>query len=171
MADRKKQKRPFPNLPEGLKQLEQAILSSVDPERMLVKLLNIVRSNSESKITEAIHGESTWRDIELGHFKTLVESVNDWIWEVDTFGLYTYVSPRIKDLLGYEPSEVLGKTPFDFMPDEEAERVRRVFAEIARNRHPFYALENINRTRNGDLIVLETSGVPYFDSQGRFLGY
>ncbi|MBW2477446.1 MAG: PAS domain S-box protein, partial [Deltaproteobacteria bacterium] len=163
--------RPFPNLLEGLKQLEQAILSSVDPERMLVKLLNIVRSNSESKLTEAIQGESTWREIELGHFKTLVESVNDWIWEVDTFGLYTYVSPRIKDLLGYEPSEVLGKTPFDFMPDEEAERVRKVFAEIARNRHPFYALENINRTRNGDLIVLETSGVPYFDSQGRFLGY
>jgi len=40
-----------------------------------------------------------------------VETLNDWIWEIDQNGIYTYVSPRVRDLLGFEPDEVLGKTP------------------------------------------------------------
>ena len=29
---------------------------------------------------------------------------------------YIFVSGRVKEILGYEPSKILGKTPFDFMP-------------------------------------------------------
>ena len=48
-------------------------------------------------------------------FRSLVETTNDWVWEVDEHGVYTYASPRVFDILGYMPSEVTGKTPFDFM--------------------------------------------------------
>ena len=60
-------------------------------------------------------------------FKNLVEASSDWVWEVDEHAVYTYASPKVRDILGYEPEEVLGKTPFDFMPPEEAERVFRYF--------------------------------------------
>ena len=56
-------------------------------------------------------------------FRSLVETTSDWIWELDLNGIYTYVSQKVKDLLGYTPDEVLGKTPFDLMLSEEAERV------------------------------------------------
>ena len=56
-------------------------------------------------------------------FQDLVETVYDWVWEVDQNGVYTYASPRVRDLLGYEPVEVIGKTPLDFMPEREKERV------------------------------------------------
>jgi len=46
-------------------------------------------------------------------FRALTESTSDWVWEVDVDGVYTYASPKVKDLLGYEPEEVIGKTPFD----------------------------------------------------------
>ena len=52
-------------------------------------------------------------------FRGLVESTSDWIWQVDQNAVYTYVSPKVKDILGYEPEEVLGKTPFDLMPKED----------------------------------------------------
>lgn len=56
-------------------------------------------------------------------FRSLVEVTSDWIWEVDANATYTYASPNVKNFLGYEPREVIGKTPFDFMPSEEANRV------------------------------------------------
>ncbi|MBE0596950.1 MAG: PAS domain S-box protein [Desulfuromonadales bacterium] len=108
---------------------------------------------------------------EIGRFKDLVETINDWVWEVDATGVYSYVSPRIRDLLGYEPEEVLGKTPFDFMPEEEKEKVRAIFRQIVENRQPFHALENTNRHKDGRLVTLETSGVPVFDQQGGLVGY
>lgn len=108
---------------------------------------------------------------ELGRFKNLVETINDWVWEVDETGVYFYASPRIRDLLGYEPEEVVGKTPFDFMPEEEGARVKEVFRKILKTRQSFHALENTNRHKDGRLVVLETSGVPIFDQEGRLLGY
>jgi diguanylate cyclase (GGDEF)-like protein/PAS domain S-box-containing protein len=104
-------------------------------------------------------------------FRNLVEATSDWVWEVDAQGIYTYASPRIKDILGYEISEVVGKTPFDLMPPDEAKRVFEIFSSIAAQRKPFTSLENINRHKDSHLVVLETSGVPIFDDDGAFLGY
>ncbi|MBS1113663.1 MAG: diguanylate cyclase/phosphodiesterase with sensor(s), partial [Nitrospirae bacterium] len=39
-------------------------------------------------------------------FRALTENTSDWIWEVDQSLVFTYTSPRVKDLLGYEPNEV-----------------------------------------------------------------
>jgi PAS domain S-box-containing protein len=105
------------------------------------------------------------------HFRELVEATSDWLWEIDENFAYTYASPRARRLLGYEPDELLGRTPLDLMPPEEARRVGEIFAPIVAERRPFASLENTNRHRDGHLVVLETSGVPLFDAAGRFCGY
>ncbi len=104
-------------------------------------------------------------------YRALVEQTSDWLWEVDADAVYVYSNPRIRDLLGYEPDEILGKTPFDLMPPEEAERVMALFGPIAEAREPFDRLENTNLHRDGRPVVLETSGVPIFDEGGAFRGY
>ncbi len=131
------------------------------PQRVVVAHENITaRQLAEEALR---HGEERYRN--------LVEITSDWIWQVDENGVYSYVSPRIQELLGYTPEEVLGKTPFDLMPPAEAKRVGRVFRRIAARRRPFAALENTNRHKDGHLVVLETSGVPILDSHGRLRGY
>jgi len=104
-------------------------------------------------------------------FQDLIERTSDWIWEVDEEGRYTYASPRIRDLLGYEPEEVLHKTPFDLMRPEEAKRTREIFATVIARRGPLNSFENANLHKDGRLVVLETSGLPFFDSAGKFRGY
>ena len=104
-------------------------------------------------------------------YRSLVETSSDWLWEVDAKGRYTYVSSRVREILGYEPEEVVGRAPFDLMSEEEARRVRAICAEIQATRRPFALLENVNQHRDGRLVVLETSGVPVFDSNGEFTGY
>jgi PAS domain S-box-containing protein len=104
-------------------------------------------------------------------FRGLVEATSDWIWEVDENAVYTYVSPRLYDILGYKPEEVLGKTPFDLMPPQEAERVSDIFASIAATQKPFSKIENTNIHKDGHHVMLETSGAPVFDVNGTFRGY
>ncbi|MFX1558705.1 MAG: PAS domain S-box protein [Promethearchaeota archaeon] len=104
-------------------------------------------------------------------FRTLVEMASDWIWEVDVNSVFTYVSPKVRDILGYEPEEVIGKTPFDLMPLDEAKRVKNIFQTIVESDRSFKILDNTNLHKNGSLVVLETSGVPIFDENGQFLGY
>jgi len=104
-------------------------------------------------------------------YRALVETVSDWVWEIDENNVYTFVSPQIRDLLGYEPGEILGRTPFDLMPPGEALRVKEIFGPYAARREPFPTIENANLHKDGHLVVLETSGAPFFDANGRFLGY
>jgi PAS domain S-box-containing protein len=104
-------------------------------------------------------------------FRSLVETTSDWLWEVDANSVYTYTSPKIKDILGYEPEEIIGKTPFDLMPSDEAERVSKLFQAPIESKKPLTWLENTNLHKDGRLIVLETSGVPIFNENGVFLGY
>ncbi len=108
---------------------------------------------------------------EKKHLRELLENSPDWIWEVDANGVYTYTSQSIEQILGYRREEVVGKTPFEFMPPEEAERVGTLFAEIVAERRSFQYLENVNLHRDGHRIVLETSGMPRFDADGSFIGY
>ncbi|NQT32288.1 MAG: PAS domain S-box protein [Candidatus Omnitrophica bacterium] len=104
-------------------------------------------------------------------FKDLTEATTDWIWEVDKDGKYTYVSPKVEDLLGYTSGEVLGKSPFDFMPKGEQKKIRDIFIEKVTQKEPFYQLENENIHKDGHSVILETNGIPVFDEKGNVKGY
>ena len=121
-------------------------------------------------VTERVQAEEALRESEK-RFRNLVETTTDWIWEIDEHGIYTYASPRILDTLGYEPAEIIGKTPSDLMPPDEAQRVTDIFLPIRAARSPFSNLENINRHKDGHLVALETSGIPLVDKDGKFCGY
>ena len=121
-------------------------------------------------LTDRKQAEEALRASEA-RFRMLVEATTDWMWEIDEQGRYTYCSPKIRDLLGYEPAEALGKTPFDFMPEEEARRVAGLFGPIAAARQPFVGIENTNRHKDGRLVVLECRGVPIIDANGALRGY
>lgn len=105
------------------------------------------------------------------HYRTLVEVASDWVWEVDGDGMYTYVSPRCRTLLGYEPNELIGKSPFDLMPPEEADRCRVHYAAIVQTRSQLTDFENINLHRDGHQVVLESCAVPIINERGELAGY
>jgi len=160
------------------------VLTGLDDETLAVKAVRegaqdyLVKGQVDGNLLErsmryAI--ERKWAEEALRRseqkFKDLTETTTDWMWEVDAQGVYTYASPKIKELLGYEVSEVLGKIPFDLMPNEEAEKIGKFFNEKVINKESFYGLENVNRHKDGHLVVVETSGIPIFDERGQLKGY
>ena len=108
---------------------------------------------------------------ENDRFRMMVEHSQDWFWEFDENANFTYVSPRIRDLLGYEPEELIGLNAFELMTEDEAERVHRHFDPIVKKYLPFKNLININRHKDGHEVLIESSGTPIFDKEGQFRGY
>jgi PAS domain S-box-containing protein len=120
---------------------------------------------SDRKQTEEVLRESEQR------FRDIASASSDWIWELDHHGVYTFASGNVKDVLGYEPAELLGRTPFDLMPPDEAARAQREFEAVLDRRIPFRDFENDNLHKDGTLRHLITSGVPILNAQGSLLGY
>ena len=103
-------------------------------------------------------------------FQTLIESIDDWLWEIDSEGVYTYSSPQVFQILGYTPDEVIGKRPLDFMTPQCASLVRHEFYEVLKSQTLFRLVETDHLHKDGRLVNIETSGKPIFDQHGRFVG-
>ena len=124
---------------------------------------DLERSKTEQKNKKLGISEARFRDIAM--------SSGDWIWEVNQNYRYTYCSEKVTEILGYTPSEMISKTIFDFMPEDEVEKVREELQQIMCERKAFKGLEIRNLTKTGQRICVLTSGVPVIDDQGELIGY
>ncbi len=129
-----------------------------------VAILGIMRDITERKDAKKTLEESEEK------FRGLIESSNDWVWEADAEGIYSYASPQVYKILGYKPEEVVGKSFLSFLLPEEKKIHERFMEEIA-TRNPLISLESTNLHKAGQKIVLETNGQASFDKAGNFSGY
>ncbi len=104
-------------------------------------------------------------------FRSLVETTSDWVWEISHEGVFVYSSPKVMDIIGYKPEEVIQKSQFDFMEMEEAKRFQTLFSSFIQSNKPFAGLEFRCQHKNGHEVALETSGVPIIDSECQLYGY
>jgi PAS domain S-box-containing protein len=104
-------------------------------------------------------------------YNDLLKNIDDWAWETDAKGKYTFCSEKIADALGYKPDEVIGKTIFEFMPPEEGKKAKAVFTELSKKREPIHKLENYYTHKDGHNVWVYTNAVPIFDKDGNFCGY
>lgn len=105
-------------------------------------------------------------------FRQVAESAEEWIWETDAHGLYTYSSSAVQTILGYHPEEIVGKKHFydRFTPDIRDQLREAAFAAFAR-KDVIRGLISPNVHKNGSTVILGTSGVPILDERGDLLGY
>jgi len=104
-------------------------------------------------------------------FRDLTLASADWVWEIDIQLRYTYASGRVEGIMGYTAEEMIGKSPFETMTEEDARTIRPVFKEAMAARAPIRELENWNRAKDGRLVFLLTNGLPILDEEGNMLGY
>jgi PAS domain S-box-containing protein len=96
-------------------------------------------------------------------------SIHDMLWQLDARGRFVYISPNVKTLLGYEPEEVLGHTPFEFV--EEREREATVALFMQQLGAPFKGLVYGLRSKHGAIITFDVNGAPFLSGNGSIGGY
>ena len=102
--------------------------------------------------------------------RRLIDSFPDLILVLDTQGRYTFVSPRVKEVLGYEPEEVRelelgGRTHVEDRPG-----VLSLFGEVVAGRQNFASLEMRVRNKQEEWRRLRCHFSPFFDEHGKIEG-
>lgn len=101
--------------------------------------------------------------------RDLTMTVNGWLWETDADGRFTFISDSIKKLTGIPPEANYGKTRRELASTSYSIEMLEETERLEAARLPFDGLEyRYAPARNA---WMRTSGKPYFDRDGRFLGY
>lgn len=134
--------------------------STVNNTLDCVELRNIERRKAEVRLL-----------LNEQKFRSLVETTNDWIWEMDKDARFTYSNSKVEDLLGYSPEEILNKSVYALMSEEEAMRLSEMYSGSSKEAKTFSGHVNLTRHKDGHYVVLESSGVPIFSPDGEFVGH
>ncbi|NOZ02279.1 MAG: PAS domain S-box protein, partial [Deltaproteobacteria bacterium] len=83
----------------------------------------------------------------------------------------TYCSRKVTEGLGYDPKDVVGKSPLEFLPVEDVEVFAARMKDLGERSEAFSGIETTVMARMGYKVVLETNGVPQFDASGALIGF
>jgi PAS domain S-box-containing protein len=95
-------------------------------------------------------------------YRDLVENLNDVIYAVDTQGIITYISPRIQDLIGHSPGELLGRNIIEVVHAQDHERLIKHYRRVLDNASS--SAEGRMLKKSGDLIWVSASGRPIVEA-------
>ncbi len=104
-------------------------------------------------------------------YRTLIESLTDFVWEIDLAGAFTFVNSGSGRILGYSKEEVLGRPYIEFIVEEERANSEEVMQTLLAEPRPLRGLVNRLRHRNGQVVTLEGTILPMRDENGALYGF
>lgn len=88
-------------------------------------------------------------------YRLLAENTTDTIVRGNLEGTRLYVSPSVRNLLGYEPEELIGHKASEIVHPDDAETFASVMADLRTGRVELAVSEQRQRHRNGSWVWLE----------------
>lgn len=98
----------------------------------------------------------------------LLESFPDLILVVDLGERYTFVSSRSRDLLGYEPQQMLGKKISDV--EDHSPEMAALYHAVVSGKQAFASAEYGARHRDGNWRTMRAAGSQLVDAEGKISG-
>src|SRR6266852_3284126 len=102
--------------------------------------------------------------------RRLVDSFPDLIFVVDTERRYNFVSAKFKEVLGYEPAEVVGLTFGERTHVDDRPAMMALFEDLISGKQNFASIEVRVRHKQGEWRSLKCNFSPLFDEQGKIEG-
>jgi len=153
-------------VPFGKKQVDLIVALSpiFDFQDAVERFVCIATDVTELKPTERAlrTSEERFRDIAL--------NMGDWVFELDENQVYTYCSPRIWDILGFTPEELIGKPIFSTQKLEHAQKLREKLEAVWANHSGMFDVVEDIVHKDGSIRILVFNLLPHFDETGRFRG-
>ena len=104
-------------------------------------------------------------------FRLLAALTRTVTWEVDARGLYTFVSDAAREVLGYSPAEIVGRTHFyDLHPEEGRDQFKADALDVFHRKESFVGPRKPRRRRDGRIVWMSTSGLPVLNADGTLAG-
>lgn len=92
----------------------------------------------------------------ISRFKEMAENSTDLISTHQFDGIFLYVSPSCKKLLGYESDELIGKNPYNFFHPEDSKEIQKSHFKVNQSLSENIVTYRMKR-KDGQYIWLETT--------------
>ncbi len=99
-------------------------------------------------------------------YRKLLKNISDWLFEIDTQGNCIYCSDSVSEFLGFSVDEIKERSLFDFMPKNEASKIKNIFTLHLANKEPIVELETIYLHKDGHEITVVVNMIAIFDEKG-----
>jgi|GEM_PF-5163874 len=120
-------------------------------------------------VSETVAARKLLSQSEQKH-RLLTENLRDVITTHDREGKYTYASPSMKEILGYEPDSVTGLSPLEFVHEQDHDRLLKIYKLIIDGRASG-RVEFRTRHKQGHYVWVETLTRPLRDRDGKVTGF
>ncbi|MEG4960192.1 MULTISPECIES: response regulator [unclassified Microcoleus] len=117
-----------------------------------------------NRMLEALTNSQVERLEIEGRYRLMAENSTDMITRHDPKGVFVYVSPASRALLGYEPSELIGRVPNDFFHPDDLEIIAKAHWKVLALPVTYTVSYRIRR-KDGKYIWFETTGRTISDPQ------
>lgn len=130
---------------------------------------------SSVDVTDRIKAEQAVKESEQ-RYRDLVEQCQDLVWRIDTKGLFTFVSPSIRKIAGYQPEEVLGSPLGIFAAGSFNEESDKAVRELLRKRlagefgNDAIVYELTMYRKDGSEYIGEVRSAPLLGENGEIVG-
>ncbi|MHB9029984.1 MAG: sensor histidine kinase, partial [Candidatus Latescibacterota bacterium] len=118
-------------------------------------------------VTALIETQEKLRESEE-RYRHIVETANEGIWTIDAENRTTFVNRRMAEMLGYAPEEMLGKTPFDFIPPDERKEQKKAFARRKRGIREQFEFRYVRKDKS--IFWAIVSATPIWNSERNIIG-
>ncbi|MGA9977389.1 MAG: PAS domain S-box protein [Candidatus Sulfotelmatobacter sp.] len=100
--------------------------------------------------------------------RRLLESFPDLILVVDLEERYTFVSSRVRDMLGYQPEALLGKKISEL--EDHSPELASLYHDVSSSRQVFASTEYGARHSDGSWRTMRASASQLFDAEAKLIG-
>lgn len=104
-------------------------------------------------------------------YRALIDATQDCAWELNLEGVLVDVSPQIQKILGYSAEEMIGTKSFDYVADEDRQRLYELFLSNLADPKPLRNFEITAVHKDGHTVILDLNACPQFSSEGRLIGF
>jgi diguanylate cyclase (GGDEF)-like protein/PAS domain S-box-containing protein len=134
----------------------------------LVQTLRQSTELLEVEINERREAEKRIRESE-SEVRTLIENVRDLIYRIDADGVFLQISPSCRNVLGYEPEEMIGHNLREFLP--RLEIVDEMIAAIKKNKGSLDLFKHEIRRADGSVVWLQLNAHSQRDENGQIISF
>ena len=121
-------------------------------------------------ITDRVNAERALRASEE-RFRSIAEATQEWIWEIDAEGLYTFCSPAVEAILGYPPDRLIGTNCLDILSQSIRQTLTDLLQRGIAEKRGWRDLVLRLQHANGGIRWLDSNALPLLDSSGTVVGY
>lgn len=150
---------------------QDELRAQIDVVLRIKKAEDLLRKRNAS-LEMLIKDQSTKYLQKEERYLQISEHALEFFWEVDSNGIFTYVSPVIEKMLGVKPDDIIDEKDYITLFQLSTEKEKKSIIEDSfLNQSSFRDCEIELSVKNKDKLWLSVSGFSAFDKKGQFYGF